>query len=286
MDKSEPEWELKPPKAYDNPRFLHSDAGRPLRMLAELSEPGVRLARHGVTHTVVFFGSARNPNPEDAEAHLEALRAHRSGPALSAEAEARTERRAARVRRALHYYQLARQLSHVLTEWSLAQEDPDHRFLVCSGGGPGIMEAANRGARDAGGRSVAFGISLPFEERLNPYSDNDLSFDFHYFFVRKYWFFFHARALVIFPGGFGTLDELFEVLTLVQNRKTSRAFRIVLVGREFWEAALNFSLLVEWDVISAEDLGLFSIVDTCEEARDLVLEAFPARAEETEVPPR
>ncbi|MFP4352577.1 MAG: LOG family protein [Puniceicoccaceae bacterium] len=264
----------KPDKAYKNLSFLNSSAARSIRVLCELTEPAVRLDDEGVRNTIVFFGSARNPAPERAEQLLEEMEAHESGPPLSEESARQLKARRKQIERAVKYYRFARELAAELTRWSNAQEDADKKFFICSGGGPGIMEAANRGARDAGGRSVALGISLPFEQKLNPYCDEPLSFDFHYFFLRKYWFLYHAKALVVFPGGFGTFDELFEMLTLIQTRKTTKFIQILLIGREFWENTVNFSNLVEWGVISPEDLGLFRIIDSIKEARDLLIHPF------------
>ncbi len=263
-----------PEKAYKNLEFLNSHVARPIRVLCELTEPGARLAKEGVRNTIVFFGSARNPAPERVEKLLEELEASQTGPTLSEDAARQLEARRRQIDRAAKYYRLSLELARKLTEWSLAQEDPDKQFYICSGGGPGIMEAANRGASEAGGKSVGLGISLPFEQKLNPYCDPDLSFDFHYFFLRKYWFLYHAKALVVFPGGFGTFDELFEMLTLVQTRKTTKPIQFLLFGREFWEKTINFSNLVEWGTISPEDLGLFRIIDSIEEAFDILIHPF------------
>lgn len=264
----------KPDKAYKNLGFLNSSEARSIRVLCELTEPAVRLRDQEVENSIVFFGSARNPAPERAEQLLAEMEQHESGPPLSEEAARQLKARRLQIERAVKYYRFARQLSRKLTEWSNRQEKPKRRFFVCSGGGPGIMEAANRGAQEAGGKSIALGISLPFEQKLNPYCDAELSFDFHYFFLRKYWFLYHAKALVVFPGGFGTFDELFEMLTLIQTRKTTKYIQILLVGREFWESTVNFSALVEWGTISPEDLGLFRLVDSVDEAFQLLIHPF------------
>lgn len=260
----------KPPKAYRNRDYLNSSHARPIRMLCELMEPAARLRAQRVENSIVFFGSARNPDPERAARMLKDIDSNLRGPNLSEEATRQLNIRKRQIELATHYYEEARKLSHRLTKWSLEMEDKKQKFYICSGGGPGIMEAANRGAREAGGRSIALGISLPFEQKLNPYCDDELSFDFHYFFLRKYWFLYHARALVVFPGGFGTMDELFEMLTLVQTHKTVKPIRFILYGREFWDAAVNFSTLVEWGTISPEDIGLFELVDTVDEAFELL----------------
>jgi len=279
MDKYEDssETEIKgpsPDKAYKNLDFLNSSDARPIRMLCELTEPDVRLKANDVQHTIVFFGSARNPAPERAESLLSQIEKEQAGPTLSEEAHRQLKTRKLQIERAVKYYRFARELAKRLTTWTDKQEDLNRKFFICSGGGPGIMEAANRGAMEAGGSSVAYGISLPFEQSLNAYCDPTLSFEFHYFFLRKYWFLYHAKALVVFPGGFGTFDELFEILTLIQTRKTTKAIQILLIGREFWENTVNFSSLVEWGTISPEDLGLFRMVDTIEEAEKILIEPF------------
>lgn len=266
----------KPEKAYKNLKFLNSREARPIRVLCELTEPGVRLQNEKVKNTIVFFGSARNPNPERAEQLLAELDKHESGPTLSEDASQQLAARRRQIQRSAKYYRISLELSKRLTEWSNAQNDPDKQFYICSGGGPGIMEAANRGAQEAGGRSIGLGISLPFEQGINPYCDPDLSFNFHYFFLRKYWFLYHAKALVVFPGGFGTMDELFEMLTLIQTQKTVKYIDIILFGREFWEDTINFSNLVEWGTISPEDVGLFRIVDSIDEAFKILIHPFEA----------
>tara|TARA_R100000027_G_scaffold67028_2_gene64275 strand:- start:2670 stop:3557 length:888 start_codon:yes stop_codon:yes gene_type:complete len=263
-----------PEKAYKNLDFLNSSPARPIRVLCELTEPGVRLNQEGVRNTIVFFGSARNPAPENAEQLLADLEDKDNAPPLSDEVQSQVKTRRLQIERAAKYYRASKDLSQKLTEWSMAQTDSSKQFHICSGGGPGIMEAANRGAREAGGKSVGLGISLPFEQNLNAYCDPELSFNFHYFFLRKYWFLYHAKALVVFPGGFGTFDELFEMLTLVQTQKTTKKIQFLLFGREFWENTVNFSSLVEWGTISPEDLGLFQIIDSVEEAFDILIEPF------------
>lgn len=225
-----------PPLAYENQDFLDSDAARPLRILAEYLQPFDAFRRYGIHDTIVFMGSAR-------------LRPH--GP----------------LRR---YYTEARTLARLVTEWSTSLKTQSRRFVVCSGGGPGIMEAANRGARDAGGRSVGLNIGLPREQRPNPYVTRELSFEFHYFFMRKLWFAHLARAMVVFPGGFGTLDELFEVLTLSQTQKLDRPFMILLYGTAYWNEIVNFEALVRHGTISASDLKLFHFVDTPADALKLL----------------
>ncbi len=221
-----------PVLAYQNPDFLDSDEGRPLRILAEYLQPLQALQRERVHDTIVFFGSAR-------------LR--EDGPLG-------------------RYYAEARELARRVTEWSLSLPCDARRFIVCSGGGGGIMEAANRGAADAGGRSVGLNIGLPHEQRPNPYITPELAFEFHYFFTRKLWFAHLARGMVAFPGGFGTLDELCEILTLSQTKKIARPIPVLLYGRSYWEEVVNFEALLRHGMISAQDLELFRYVESPEEA--------------------
>ena len=248
-------------KAYKNREFLTSRDARSIRILSEYLEPLSRFKHYNVTDTVVFFGSARALSPEQANQQLESAETDGDNAAL------------ARARAGVHlsrYYDDARTLSRMLTEWSKALEVPDRRFIVCSGGGPGIMEAANRGASEAAGISIGLGISLPEEPTANPFITRELGFEFHYFFMRKFWFVYLAKALVVFPGGFGTMDELFELLTLVQTGKTGKPMPVVLYGKEFWEEVLNLEALVRWGTISEDDLDLFHISSTPEDAYEFL----------------
>src|SRR6202140_374570 len=213
--------------AYDDKAFLASDEGRPLRIIAEYLEPLQRFRRAHIHDTIVFFGSARLA-PD--------------GPMQ-------------------HYYQEARELARLLTVWSKGLSSHGHRYVVCSGGGGGIMEAANRGASDAGGRAIGLNISLPREQRPNPYVTHDLAFEFHYFFMRKLWFAHLARALVVFPGGFGTLDELTEILPLAQTRKLECQIPVILYGTSYWTEVINFDALARHGMIEREDLKLFQYAD-------------------------
>jgi len=224
MSSSEPR---NPPLAYRDPDFLDSDEGRPLRILAEYLEPLRRFRREHVRDTIVFFGSARL-TPD--------------GPLG-------------------HYYAAARELARLVTAWSKSLPQPGIRYIVCSGGGGGIMEAANRGASEAGGKTVGLNIGLPHEQRPNPFVTRELSFEFHYFFMRKLWFAHMARALVVFPGGFGTLDELTEILTLAQTGKLERRIPVVLYGSSYWDEIVDFDALARHGMISREDLGLFEYAD-------------------------
>jgi uncharacterized protein (TIGR00730 family) len=255
-----------PQKAYKNLDFLTAPEGRIVRVLSEFMEPAARFGKQHVHNTIVFFGSARTLPREEARENLKALesrvaRNKRPSPALLREHE--------RAKRDLHmsrYYEDAVELAEKLTRWSMGLRDKRKRFLICSGGGGGIMEAANRGARKAGGTSIGLNISLPMEQAPNRYQTPDLSFEFHYFFIRKFWFFYLAKALVAFPGGFGTMDELFELLTLVQTRKTKKYMPIIVYGTEYWNKILNFKALAEMGTIDEEDLQCFRFVDHVDEA--------------------
>jgi uncharacterized protein (TIGR00730 family) len=268
---SEPPPQGWPLKAYDNPAFLTSPEGRLVRVMCEMTEPNGRLRRQHIENTLVFFGSARLRPPDVAQKELEAIEAEiRKKPALTREQKVQLDR-ARRSVASAPYYDKARELAKELTQWSQSIPDPAKRFPVCTGGGPGIMEAANRGAKEAGGPSLGLGISLPHEQSMNPYCTPELSFEFHYFFVRKYWFFYLAKALIAFPGGFGTLDELFEMLTLIQTRKTKKYVPVVLFGSEFWQPLINWDHFLDWGVVDEQDIALFKICDTVREARDYLI---------------
>lgn len=258
--------------------FLNSEAARNIRVLCEMSEPGLRFAEAGVEDTIVLFGSARIKPLEVAQANLKEVEARLAGLANPDSEQKRELQMAKASVRSAPYYEAAVQLSEELTKWSMSLPKAHAaRFIVCSGGGPGIMEAANKGAHNVGGKSVGLGISLPFEQGVNPYIPEDLKFEFHYFFVRKYWFVLLAKALVAFPGGFGTMDELFETLTLIQTKKVEKMPPIVLFGSEFWNGVLNLEALVEWGTISESDLDLIKVVDTVEAARDYIIEQLTER---------
>lgn len=272
---SRDEWPL---KAYKNLDFMNSEAARNIRVLCELTEPGLRFAEEKVEDTIVLFGSARIQPLEEAETLRTAVRSSIKDPDNPTRWEKRELHRAECAIKAAPYYEAAVQLSESLTKWSMSLPGPHQdRFLICSGGGPGIMQAANLGASNAGGKSVGLGISLPFEQGVNPHIPEELKFEFHYFFVRKYWFVLLAKALIAFPGGFGTMDELFETLTLVQTKKIDIVPPIVLFGSEFWNAVINFEALVDWGTISPDDLKLFKIVDTVEAAHAHIVECLTER---------
>ncbi|HNW60452.1 MAG TPA: TIGR00730 family Rossman fold protein [bacterium] len=256
---------LLPEKAYNNDEFLQSPDARTIRILAEYLEPQMRLRRRHIKNTVVFYGSARVLPLDIAQKQLKAVLTQSQRNGTAAEEFQHEFDKASHAVKLAHYYEAARELAFKLTEWSASLSARD-RFIVCSGGGPGIMEAANRGANEAGGLTIGMNISLPFEQEPNPYISEDLTFEFHYFFMRKFWFVYLAKALVVFPGGFGTLDELFELLTLVQTGKIHKTLCVVMFGSEYWDEVLNFERMVDWGVVSPEDLGLFRKVDNVETA--------------------
>jgi len=265
------------PLAYENPSFLNSPDGRILRIMSEYVEPLARFRREQIQDTVVFFGSARFHSLSDANSVLE--RAHLSnedGKRKLAEAGVQMAR----------YYEDARKMAFLLSEWAAHIPARRRRFVVTTGGGPGIMEAANRGAREAGAKTIGLNIRLPFEQYPNPYITPALNFDFHYFFMRKFWFAYLAKALVIFPGGFGTLDELFEILTLAQTRKLAKKILVVIYGREYWDRLINFNTMVEAGAIAAEDLELFKIVDSPEEGYEYLREGLTKHHLDEERPRR
>jgi uncharacterized protein (TIGR00730 family) len=242
----------RPALAYENQEFLSGPDARGLRILSEYLEPHSHFRHQRIRDTVVFFGSARIQ--EDSPLG--------------------------------QYYKDARTLAAMVTAWASTFHERTYRFVVCSGGGPGIMEAANRGAMDAKGKTIGLNIGLPFEQFPNPYITHSLSFEFHYFFMRKFWFAYLAKALVVFPGGFGTMDELFEVLTLVQTKKLAKNITIILYGSSFWKEVINFDALVKYGTISADDLDLFHFADTPESAMQILEESLTRHAEvpDQEVP--
>jgi uncharacterized protein (TIGR00730 family) len=242
----------RPPLAYKNEDFLKGPDSRPLRILSEYLEPLSHFRRQRIRDTIVFFGSAR---------------IREDGP-LS------------------EYYRDARILAAMLTAWAKTFRERTYRFVVCTGGGPGIMEAANRGAADAKGKTIGLNIGLPFEQFPNRYITSELNFEFHYFFMRKFWFAYLSKALIVFPGGFGTLDELFEILTLVQTKKLAKKITIILYGTNFWKEIVNFDALVKYGTISQDDLNLFHFADSPEAALEILQHALTeqAAAPEAEIP--
>ena len=276
------------PVAYLYKEFLESEEARPIRVLSEYLEPLRRFRQQKIQDTVVFFGSARVDSRERAERALGTVRAR--GEQVTDEFYQAELNKSQKAVEWAKYYEDARELAHLLTAWSLTLESENHRFVVTSGGGPGIMEAANRGAREAGGKTIGLNIRLPFEQGANPYISDDLHFEFHYFFMRKFWFAYLAKALVIFPGGFGTLDELFEILTLVQTDKLSKKIEVILYGREYWDDVLAFKPMAEWGAISDNDLDLLHYCETPLEAFErlkahlLTHHLYPAHEQESAAP--
>ena len=256
---------LKPaPLAYKNEPFLSSPDGRILRILAEYQEPLSRFRREQIQDTVVFFGSARFQRGDAARNNLTTVEKNDAQiPALQHENSLKRARAAVDMAR---YYEDARRLAFLLTEWSIQIPARRRRFVVTTGGGPGIMEAANLGAHEAGGKSIGLNINLPFEQNPNSYITPALNFEFHYFFMRKFWFAYLAKALVIFPGGFGTIDELFEILTLAQTDKLAKKILVVIYGSDYWHRIMNFQAFVDAGTVAPEDLNLFKFVDSPEDA--------------------
>jgi uncharacterized protein (TIGR00730 family) len=255
------------PKAYQNEEFLSSADGRMLRMLSEYLQPQSKFRKHKIMDTIVFFGSARLKSKRESRAQYNRIK----------KLNPKSARFAQKLREAQlglnmsRYYEDAVELSRRLTEWSLNLETTANRFIVCTGGGPGVMEAANRGAKKAGGYSVGLNISIPFEQYVNKYVTPDLSFEFHYFFMRKFWFAYLSKAFIIFPGGFGTMDECFEILTLVQTEKIKKKLLVVVYDEKYWKSVFNFDVLVEKGMISASDLKLFNFCSNVDEVFDKVI---------------
>ncbi len=251
-------------KAYKNLEFLNSREARTIRILSEYYEPKTRLQRNNIADTVVFFGSARLKSEAEAKKELRLLK--NAVKNKNSKVYKKKLAHAEHILEMSRYYEDAVELSRRLTEWSMNLPTDEHRFIVCSGGGPGIMEAANKGASKAGGPTLGLNISIPFEQFVNKYVDKELAFEFHYFFMRKFWFVYLAKALIIFPGGFGTMDELMEVLTLIQTEKLEKPLKIIVYDEKFWKKVINFDSLVEFGTIDRDDLELFSFCNTIDEA--------------------
>jgi uncharacterized protein (TIGR00730 family) len=271
------------PLAYENPTFLNSADGRLIRILAEYTEPLARFRREQIQDTVVFFGSARFRGKEEADHELELLDkpgATRLAPCeeqpasipdiVEGKASDLQRKRAVAAVEMARYYEDARRLAFMLTRWAGTIPSRRRRFVVTSGGGPGIMEAANRGAHEAGGKTIGLNIRLPFEQTPNPYITPSLNFEFHYFFMRKLWFAYLSKALVVFPGGFGTIDEMFEILTLTQTEKLAKKITVVVYGSDYWKKVFNIQALVDTGAISPKDVELFHYADTPEDAFEIL----------------
>jgi len=241
--------------AYLNERFLKSSSARALRILSEYLEPQSRFARYRVDDTIVFMGSARISSREQAQQRLDA--------AEQGDGDLDQARRDLELSR---FYEAARELAGRLTEWSKQLEDEERRFVVCTGGGPGIMEAANRGASEARGVNLGLTISIHVEEFDNPYVTRELGVHFHYFFMRKFWFAYLAKAVIVFPGGFGTLDELFEILTLLQTHKIRKHLPVVLFGTDYWDQVVDFDALIRNGMIDSDDVAIFHRTDSVDDA--------------------
>jgi uncharacterized protein (TIGR00730 family) len=268
-------------KAYQDDNFLNSSDGRTVRIITEYLQPKSKFKKYKVMDTIVFFGSARLKSKRDASKEYNSIK--KIDPK-------QTENFAKKLREAQlyldmsRYYEDAVELSRRLTEWSLNLETNANRFIVCTGGGPGIMEAANKGAKKAGGYSVGLNISIPFEQFVNNYVTPDLSFEFHYFFMRKFWFAYLSKALIVFPGGFGTMDELFEILTLVQTAKLRKKLAVVIYDKKYWKKIINFDALVDMGMISKEDLSVFTMCDTVDEAFDTIIKHLKKYYSKTKEP--
>jgi len=287
------------PLAYHNDDFLNSPDGRLFRILAEYQEPMTRFRRERVQDTVVFFGSARFRALDVASHELELLEntgsarpAPPSEQPASKEEVARGAASAQQLKLAeaavemARYYEDARQLAGMISKWAMTLPGRRHRYVVTSGGGPGIMEAANRGAYEAGGKTIGLNIKLPFEQMPNPYITPDLNFEFHYFFMRKFWFAYLAKALVVFPGGFGTLDEMFELLTLAQTHKLAKKITVLIYGSDYWKSVINLEVLAEKGAIAMKDLELFQFADTPEEAFEKLKTALMQDLQQQTAPDR
>lgn len=270
-----------PPLPYLNAEFLKSSEARIIRIISEYLEPSARLRRYHIRDTIVFFGSARSTTPELAQAQFEALqREIDETKEITPEIEARLALAQYSVKLA-RYYGDAVELARRVTEWSKGLTG-NHHFIICSGGSGGMMEAANRGASMARGKSMGLNIQLPLEQDVNPYVSRELIFNFHYFFMRKFWFVYPAKALIVFPGGFGTMDELFEVLTLIQTKMPRKKMPVILFGKEFWDEIINFEALARWGVVSLKDLDIFHKTDSVDDA----FEYLTNRLEELYVTPK
>ena len=257
--------------AYSNHEFMNSAGARELRILSEFIEPKLRFSKNKIIDTIVFFGSARIKSEKEAKAKLRELK----------KSDKKTSRKykdelvaAERMLLMSRYYEDAVELSKRLTEWSMKLSKEEKRFIVCSGGGPGIMEAANKGAKLAGGDSIGLNISIPFEQFGNKYLKPESTFEFHYFFMRKFWFVYLAKALIVFPGGFGTLDEFMEVLTLMQTKKIKKDMKVIIYDEKFWKQIINFDKLIEFGTVSKSDMKLFDFCSTVDEVFNKVTGHF------------
>lgn len=258
-------------KAYQKPEFMESADARTLRILSEYIEPEARFKKYNVVDTVVFFGSARLLSKKDALAEYNKIK---SADPKQTPGFADKLRHSQQILEMSKYYEDAVELSKRLTRWSMELGLDHNRFIICTGGGPGIMEAANKGAKLAGGYSIGLNIAIPFEQFVNKYVTPQLSFEFHYFFMRKFWFAYLSKALIVFPGGFGTMDELFEVLTLIQTGKIKKNLLVIIYDEKYWKSLINFDVLVDHGMINKSDLNLVQFCNTPEEAFEVVTSHF------------
>jgi uncharacterized protein (TIGR00730 family) len=283
MPRKNPEPLEPAPLAYENKEFLDSPDGRLLRIMSEYQEPMTRFRRERIQDTVVFFGSARFHAQDVASHELELLdntgsltpapadqQPARPDEVERGEASEQKLRLAEAAVEMARYYEDARKLAGLVSRWAMTLPGRRHRYVITSGGGPGIMEAANRGAYEAGAKTIGLNIKLPFEQQPNPYITPDLNFEFHYFFMRKFWFAYLAKALVVFPGGFGTLDEMFELLTLAQTQKLAKKITVLIYGSSYWKSVINLDILADKGAIAMKDKDLFQFADTPEEAFNLL----------------
>ena len=256
--------------AYENMDFINSKFGSPIRVISEFIEPSHRFNKYKIQNTIVFFGSARTLSTTDVKKQIK-------------DAEKKGDKKLLKklkgLKKVAQYYDDARKLGKKLSQWS---SDQPEDYAICTGGGPGIMEAGNRGAQDAKAPSVGLNIELPFEQEPNPYITRELNLNFNYFFIRKYWFLYLSKAIVVFPGGLGTLDELFETLTLIQTQKMIKPIPIVLYGKKFWQELVNWDLLVDTAMINEEDLDLFTFADSVDEAFATVTKGITKNAKSFE----
>lgn len=253
-------------KAYNNTEFLNSPQARLIRILSEMIEPAARFSKYRIRDTVVMFGSSKIMPMRIAGPVLKRIEAKMNRMKSPPPSLIKAHEQAKRNVKMSQYYEDAARLAEKLTAYFQTLKKKGKNFMICSGGGPGIMEAANYGAKKAGGKSIGLNISLPIQQPPNLHQSEELAFEFHYFFIRKFWFFYLAKALIVFPGGYGTMDELFELLTLVQTGKSKKQMPIILYGSDYWRQVVNFDNMVHWGTIDKEDLGLFRIVDDVEEA--------------------
>lgn len=261
-----------PVKAYDNKVFIHSNEGRIIRIMAEYLYPEQHLKKHGIKKTIIFFGSARVNPKEQYLAEIEQLKGKLT--VVSERDKQQIKKKIAdlehKISTVAQFYEDAYTLSKMIAEWSKTLP-PRSRFYICSGGGPGIMEAANKGAHDAGMKTIGLNISLPFEQEPNPYITKELNFEFHYFFMRKFWLVYPAQALIVFPGGYGTIDEMMEILTLRQTGKMKKPRLIILYSSNYWKKVVNFDYLIEMGMIGKNDTKIFNFADTPQEAFDIII---------------